>query len=68
MGSKVTSLSLELEEAKAHLVKQQKTSEDLEIENKRLLAKANIEEEVVTLATSLQSEREEKRFLILWIL
>ena len=61
-------MSLELEEAKAHLVKQQKTSEDLEIENKRLLAKANIEEEVVTLATSLQSEREEKRFLILWIL
>ena len=57
----MSTLAKELEQARTEALKAKKTLENLEAANAKLLAKPNLEDEVLTLATSLQSAREETR-------
>lgn len=52
----------DLEEVRAALADSKVILEKFRAENEKLSAKASLEDEVVTLATSLQSAREEIRF------
>lgn len=57
-------LTNELEQLRAAFADTTTILQTFKAENERLLAKASLEDEVLTLATSLQSARDEIRFVL----